>query len=286
VVDWSYDLLDDEARWLFCRLSVFSGSFDAEAAHKVCGGEDEFDTMDLLAGLVDKSLVIVTRQRDRTSYRLLETIRQYGAGRLAGDDEQRLRDRHREYYADLAERAWDGMRGRHSQDWLELLDDQFDNIRAAWERALLAQDIDQMTRIAGGLFMYNHTRRLPEIYGWVEQALAIPGAYQHRMARHARLHRAYGMQINNELVASENEIRAVLGEDGGDSDPLKPLALFVLTASIGNQGRQEEALQLMRDAEDCARSRGPTTTMTWPKLCGTDAPWLSPRATVLPPTSI
>ena len=117
------------------------------------------------------------------------------------------------------------MRGRHSQDWLELLDDQFDNIRAAWERALLAHNVDQIVRIAGGLFMYNHTRRLPEIYRWVEQALALPDSYRHRLARHARLHRAYGMYMNNELAAAEAEIRAVLAEGGDDSDPLKPLAL-------------------------------------------------------------
>jgi predicted ATPase/class 3 adenylate cyclase len=95
------------------------------------------------------------RERDRhgslqrTSYQLLETMRQYGAARLAGDEEVQLQDRHGDYFADLAERAWDGMRGRRSQDWLELLDDQFDNLRAAWERALFAPDIDQMVRIAG-----------------------------------------------------------------------------------------------------------------------------------------
>ena len=95
----------------------------------------------MLASLVDKSLVVATPQGSRTSYRLLETMRQYGAARLAGDEEAQLRDRHGEYFADLAERAWDGMRGRHSQDWLELLDDQFDNLRAAWERAILAHNM-------------------------------------------------------------------------------------------------------------------------------------------------
>jgi predicted ATPase len=158
VVDWSYDLLDDEIRPFFCRLSVFSGNFDTDAAHAVCGNDDEFATVDMLAGLVDKSLVVATPQGARTSYRLLETMRQYGATRLAPEEEKQLRDRHCEYFADLAERSWDGIRGRRSQDWLELLDDQFDNLRAAWERALLAQNLVQMVRIAGGLFMYNQAR--------------------------------------------------------------------------------------------------------------------------------
>src|SRR5262249_46601399 len=134
VVDWSYDLLDDETRQFFCRLSVFTGNFDADAAHAVCGEDDEFTTMDILAGLVDKSLVVATPQGARTSYRLLETMRQYGAARLADDDADQLRDRYGEYFVDLAERAWAGMRGRHSGEWLDLLDDEFDNLRAAWER--------------------------------------------------------------------------------------------------------------------------------------------------------
>ena len=258
VVDWSYDLLDEEARQFFGRLSVFSGNFDADAAHVVCGSDDEFVTIDMLAGLVDKSLVVATAQGSRTSYRLLETMRQYGAGRLVGDDEKRLQDRHGEYFADLTERAWDGMRGRHSQDWLELLDDEFDNVRAAWERALQAQNVDQMVRIAGGLFMYNHTRRLPEIYGWVEEALALPGSYRHRLGRHARLHWAYGIYMNGDRATSEAEIRAVLAEREDDSDPLQPLALFMLAAAVVQQlGRVEEGQQLIREAEECARRRGP-----------------------------
>jgi predicted ATPase len=257
VVDWSYDLLDDEARQFFCRLSVFSGNFDAAAAHVVCGGEDEFDTMDMLAGLVDKSLVVSTPQGARTSYRLLEDMRHYGAARLGGDAENEWRDRHGEYFADLAERAWAGMRGRHSQHWLELLDDQFDNLRAAWERALITQNVDQVVRIAGGLFMYNHTRRLPEINRWVEQALALPDTYRHRMARQVRLHRAYALYINGELAAADAEIRGVLAEGGDDSDPLKPLALVLLTPVAGYVGRRDEAERLVREAEDCARRRGP-----------------------------
>jgi predicted ATPase len=257
VVDWSYDLLDDEARQFFCRLSVFSGNFDAAAAHVVCGGEDEFDTVDMLAGLVDKSLVVSTPLGARTSYRLLEDMRHYGAARLGAGDENELRARHGQYFADLAERAWDGMRSHHSQHWLELIDDQFDNLRAAWERALLTHDVDQMARIAGGLFMYNHTRRLPEIIRWVEQALALPNSYRCRMARHVRLHRAYTLYINRELAAADAEIRGVLAEGGDDSDPLKPLALVLLTPVTGYLGPRDEAERLVREAEDCARRRGP-----------------------------
>ena len=257
VLDWSYDLLEEEAGRFFCRLSVFSGNFDAEAAHGVCGDDDEFATVDLLASLVDRSLVVATPQGSRTSYRLLESMRQYGAERLRADEEEQLRDRHGEYFAGLAERAWDGVRGRHSQDWMDLLDDHFDNLRAAWERAILAQNADQVVRIAGGLFMYNHARRLPEIYRWVDEALSLPDAHGHRLGRHARLHGAYAIYINGGLAAAETEIRGLLAEGGDDSDPVQPAALVLLTQVSMNYGRVEETAKLSREAEDCARRRGP-----------------------------
>ena len=138
-----------------------------------------------------------------------------------------------------------------------MVEDQFDNIRAAWERAILAENVDQVVRIAGGLFMYNHTRRLPEIYQWVEQALALPDSHGHRLARHARLHRAYGMFMNAQGAVSEAEIRAVLAEGADDFDPLRPLGLCVLTQALYNLGRFQETAELAREAENCARRGGP-----------------------------
>jgi hypothetical protein len=79
------------------------------------------------------------------------------------------------------------------------------------------------------------------------------------MGRHARLHRAYGMYMNNELAAAEAEIRGVLAEGGEESDPLRPPALcHILTGAVVQQpGRMEEGKQLNREGEDCARRRGP-----------------------------
>jgi hypothetical protein len=114
-----------------------------------------------------------------------------------------------------------------------------------------------VVRIAGGLFMYNHTRRLPEIYGWVEQALAIPDTYRHRVARQVRLHWAYAIYMNNDLAASEAEERSVLAEGGDDSDPLQPLALILLCAPVGYLGHMEECDRLAREAVVSARRRGP-----------------------------
>ncbi|MFJ6556960.1 ATP-binding protein [Streptomyces luteogriseus] len=80
IVDWSYDLCTEGERLLWNRLSVFSGGFDLQAAEAVCAGEGvpREDVLDLLAGLVDKSIVAVNSSGDRARYSLLETIRQKG----------------------------------------------------------------------------------------------------------------------------------------------------------------------------------------------------------------
>ena len=256
VVDWSYDLLDDGPQTLFCRLSVLTGNFDMEAAHAVAGGADEFTTMDMLGELVDKSLVTATPQASRTAYRLLETMRQYGADRLTSGEKQQLRDRHGEYFAGLAERSWDGVRGYHSRDWMETLDIHFDNIRAAFENALDDGRADRAVIIAGGLFMFNHSRRSPELYAWVNRALALPDADHQRFLRHARLHRAFSLYMANDLSRAEREVRGVLDQTADDSDPLRPLTLCTLAPPIGTLGRLDEFEQVSREALDLARRGG------------------------------
>jgi predicted ATPase/class 3 adenylate cyclase len=254
VVDWSYHLLSADLQHLFLRLSVFSGHFDSEAAHAVCGGDDELATLDGLTDLVDRSMVVATPLGARTSYWLLETMRQFGAARLAEPERKELLDRHSEYFADLAERSWGGTRSRQRAAWLELIDDEFDNIRAAFARALLDQNVDRAVQISGGLFMYNHTRRLPEIYRWLDQALALPDADQHRMIRHARLHHAYGNFMASEFRQAELETRSVL-DAGDDIDTLRPLALFQLAAT-GDANDPDEFVRLSRESYEAARLGG------------------------------
>ena len=87
IVSWSYDLLSDEERAVFRRLAVFPGSFDLEAAEQVAGGDDPLDVVDIVVHLVDRSLV--QYERDHRRYRLLETLRQYAADRLAEAGETR-----------------------------------------------------------------------------------------------------------------------------------------------------------------------------------------------------
>jgi predicted ATPase len=243
VLDWSYDLLAVECQRFFARLSVFAGSFDAAAAHAVAWPDDEFATLDMLEDLVAKSLLTATAQRDRTSYRMLETMRQYGAPRLIETEAQALRDRRTEYFAAVAAAAWDGCRGPESQRWLDLIDDEFDDIRAAFEWSVASDNTDAALRVAAGLFMYNQTRRLQEIYQWVDSALNLPGASAHRLLHAALLHRCFGKYQRGDWDAAENEIRAVLAILDED-DALRPTALVWLAGAVGYRGRIPDARAL------------------------------------------
>jgi predicted ATPase/class 3 adenylate cyclase len=105
-IDWSYDLLSEEERGLFRRLSVFAGSFDLAAVEAIW---PQSDPLDLVEQLVDKSLVTVEQlDDDKLRYRLLETLRQYSAERLIeADEEEDARERHFGYYVAVAERAYE-----------------------------------------------------------------------------------------------------------------------------------------------------------------------------------
>jgi predicted ATPase len=256
VLDWSYGLLAPDSQIFFTRLSVFAGSFDASAAHGVVWRDDEFATLDMLEDLVAKSLLTATAQRDRTSYRMLETMRQYGAQRLSDAEALQLRAHHADYFATLAEAAWDGCRGPESQHWLDLIDDELDDMRAAFEQSVAANDIHDAMRIAAGLFMYNLTRRLQHIFSWVDDALPLPGASTHPLHRHARLHRAYGKFMRGELAGAERETQAVL--DGlHTDDALRPTALAQLARVVGNSGRHLECRALAEEIVAEAERMGP-----------------------------
>jgi predicted ATPase len=131
-MDWSHDLLPEQERILFRRLSVFAGGFTLEAAESVCAGEhlERNEVLDLLSHLVDKSLVIVREGVVETRYRLLETVRQYGRERLDASEDE-VERRHADFFVGLAEEAEGELSGPDQARWLTLLQTEHDNLRAA-----------------------------------------------------------------------------------------------------------------------------------------------------------
>ena len=176
LIDWSYDLLTPPERTLFQRLSVFAGGWTLEAAEAICSGDglDPYDILDLLTQLVNKSLIIPDADTDaQARYRLLETIRQYARERLmeAGGGEG-IRHQHLTYYVEFAERAEPELRGPNQIEWLDRLEQEVDNIRAALEWTL-ETNAELGLRLVSALLWFWHIRSgKSEGIEWLERALA------------------------------------------------------------------------------------------------------------------
>jgi predicted ATPase/DNA-binding CsgD family transcriptional regulator len=133
-VDWSYRLLSDSERLLFRRIGVFAGGWSLEAVEGVCAGDGlrRRDILDLLAKLIDQSLVDVAGQDRVARFRLLETLRQYALELLEETGELAvLRERHLEFFVELAERAAIELDLPRNLEWLDILEPEAANFDAA-----------------------------------------------------------------------------------------------------------------------------------------------------------
>jgi predicted ATPase/class 3 adenylate cyclase len=141
-IEWSHDLLDDHERTLFARLAVFPGGCTLESAEEVAEAD-----LDVLQSLVDKSLVRHTQDR----FWMLETIRDYAGERLedSGEAEQ-MRRRHADHFLALAEEA-EPLARTYSGEWLDRLELEHDNLRAALDHLEAAGDSQLVLRLAGAL---------------------------------------------------------------------------------------------------------------------------------------
>ncbi len=180
VVGWSYRLLTPVEQAIFCRLSVFTASFDREDAAAVCAVElSQVEVLDALASLVSKSLVIRTEDIGPTArFRLLQVVREFAGERLASSNEaDRVRGRHARHVLDLVERAASELTRPDQHRWLDLLERQVTDVRAAvgW---LTEHAPVQAQRLVAASWRWCYLRgRYAEGRAWAEAALsAAPGA--------------------------------------------------------------------------------------------------------------
>ncbi len=179
-IDWSFSLLDERERLLFMRLSVFYGGWTLEAACAVCSfeGLDEYDVIDSLAKLVNKSLILVESEVDGSNrYRMLETVRQYTREKLLDSGEPgEVRNRHLDFFMHLAESAEPHLRSWQQVEWLDRLETELDNLRAALEWAL-EEDPQKGALLASSILWMWHIRgyRL-EGEHWLDLLLGKLGA--------------------------------------------------------------------------------------------------------------
>ena len=193
-IDWSYQLLAADEQALFARLGVFAGGCTVEAAEAVCPGTGDFqgNVIDGLAALVDQSLV---RQQEGVAgeprFMMLETIREYALERLEARGEAAVRRAHAAYYLQLAEVAEPKLVGREQRVWLDRLEHEIDNLRAALVWARTAGAVETAFRLSTALGDFWAMRDRPqEGRQWLEPLLApgspVPLAPQASAALRAR----------------------------------------------------------------------------------------------------
>ena len=266
LIDWSYDLLTPEEQVVLGRLSVFAGGWTLAAAEAVTAAGDggQWQVLDHLAALVDKSLVLAEEIQGSTRYRLLETVRHYAAERLArraGPELDETRAAHRDHYLALVETADTHLRGPDEAAWLDRLEADFDNIRAALAFSLADPDsAEPGLRLAAGLRWFCNLRgHGSEVLEALNALLERPDAQTPTRAR-ARALTANCHLLNNfgddsavpSMADEAIRIARDLADDAVAADALSQLSWFTfqhadLPAALA---RIDDAVGLARRAGD------------------------------------
>jgi predicted ATPase/class 3 adenylate cyclase/DNA-binding CsgD family transcriptional regulator len=265
LIDWSYDLLIPEEQIMLGQLSVFAGGWTLAAAEAVTAGGStgEWQVLDHLAALVDKSLVQAEEIQGSMRYRLLETIRQYAAERLArrpGSALDETRAAHRNHYLALVETAGPHLRGPDETVWLDRLQVEFDNLRAALAFSLADPDgAEPGLRLAAGLrwfcIMRGHSGEVLEA---LHVLLERPDAHMPTLTR-ARALNASCHLLNHfgddsmipALAGEAIKIARSLADAAATADALSHLCWFRL-----ERGDLPAALAQIDEAVGLARTTG------------------------------
>jgi predicted ATPase/DNA-binding CsgD family transcriptional regulator len=185
-IQWSYDLCTPAQQLLWARLSVFAGTFDIRGAEQVCAGETllQADVLETLIDLVDKSVVTPIQDGGPARYRLLDTIREFGAERLAASGEEAaLRLRHVQRYVAMARYFGKHPTGEDQLARYRELRADHDNIRAALDSAFMIEGLDaEAASLATDLYAYwQISGALSEGRYWLAKAVdQFPGASPER----------------------------------------------------------------------------------------------------------
>jgi non-specific serine/threonine protein kinase len=280
-LDWSFGLLSDAERWLLPRLAVFSGGCSLDAANAI-GGESR-DVTENLASLLDKSLLL---QRESPAgearFWMLEAIHEYAQEHLEQCGEQEMiRSRHASYYLSLAEAAESELRGAPSSVWLDRLEQEHDNLRAAMQWALATANPQLALRLGLALERYLDIRgHVNEGQRWLESALSLPapvepalraralhsagriawlrGEYDHATARHEQSLATYRRLGDDRGVALElNSLGNVRHYEG---DYARAAELYQESLTIHReQGNHTGMAAVLNSLGVLARNRGELT---------------------------
>jgi predicted ATPase/DNA-binding SARP family transcriptional activator len=262
-MDWSYDLLTEAERRLLNRLSVFAGGFTLESAEKVCSGGSiaRAGILDLLARLVDKSLVMAEACGTEKRYRMLETIRRYARERLSESEETApVRNRHRDYFLALAESAEQMLTGPEQGRWTATLVTELDNLRTALDWCQAGAGIRQGLRIAGALFRFWYiSGNYREVLDRLRVLLDHPDASDPTEPRAKTLKAAgiaayciHDYDAARSFLEEAVAIRRILDDPREIASDLSNLSMVLKTQGDAATARSlaEEALSIMRALGD------------------------------------
>jgi predicted ATPase/DNA-binding SARP family transcriptional activator len=269
-VDWSFDLLSRPEKAVLVRLSVFSGSFELEAAEALCGTGSVVvpEVADLLGSLVNKSLVVAERSSGSLRYRLLETIRQYAAERfLAAEGEagaRQVRNKHAEFYLGLAETAAPELMGSRQGEWFKRLDLEWDNIRAALGFLFAERDrTEEVLRIGVALQRFfgsrGHLEAIMTLRGTLERPDAVPTSLRARGLCFTGHVVSYTLGIDSRLEMRNARQLCQKGLELArdiDDRELVAEALYALAWIAHMQGEASQAALLGQEALQVAQAVG------------------------------
>jgi len=261
-IDWSYRLLAPPEQQLFTRLSVFAGGADLAAIHAVCAdpGWADPDVLELVTALVDKSMVIALPSSGGTRYRVLETLRAFGRERLP--EGGAFSRRHAEYFVTLAEHAAAGVQGPDERYWVDRILPDADNLRVAFERAVLDRDVDLAIRLATSLPEVLQHRIGYEAAEWAEQMLETTAPEHPKFvaavgsaARGAWARGDFALALR--LTARADGLVPARGtaRSGYPADVAADVALY--------QGDVEAALKYYTDQAEIARGNDDPIRLVW-----------------------
>ena len=262
-MDWSHELLRQKERALFRRLSVFAGGFTLDGAESICAGEDlqGDEVLELLSQLVDKSLVVAQERDGKARFRLLETIRQYGRERLekVGEAAQ-VREQHAGYYLAAAEEAEPELKKEQQLAWLERLETEHDNLRAAMRWLLDRGEPEGAARLGWALWLFWGIRaHFAEGRRSMEQALTVKGSEDMPASARAKALYVEGMMANYQgdhssaepLVEESLRLFREISDKLGSAYALSNAGF----AALG-QGQPQRAITLTEEAVDLFLEEG------------------------------
>jgi predicted ATPase len=276
-IDWSYELLTPTEQEVMTRLGAFVGGCSLEAAEGVCGepfGLGIGGMVDTLASLVDKSLVRQSEGADgEPRFGMLETIREYAVERLEERGEAgQVRRLHAGRFLDLVEAAEPELTRSNQAAWLQRLDDENGNIRAALAWSLEAGEVDLALRFAGALVRFWSIRGyMLEGRDWLREAIERGAATPPGVQAKAAFAAGYADLGLGEFGDAERwfqrslELARTAGDSGAEAAALAQLAWVAMTRTSDGEGEArslaEQAVALGREVDDKRTTSGALNTL-------------------------